>query len=65
MSDEAPNWDKLAEMDPILEMMQHAGVPLTREHYIEAKYGAPGTMDHPEQWTQEHEDDLPHPFQRR
>jgi hypothetical protein len=64
MSDEAPNWDKLAEMDPILDLMQGAGIPLTREHYISTKYGKPGSMDYPEEWTQEHEDDLPHPFQR-
>ena len=58
---EQPNWNAIAEMDPVVEAMQHGGVPLTRENYIAAKYG---TMDHPKEWTQDHEDGLPWPFQR-
>lgn len=64
MARENPNWDAIAEMDPIVRIMRGANVPLTRENYIETKYGKPGTMDHPEEWTDEHEDELPHPFRR-
>lgn len=59
------DWDKIAEIDPVVEMMQHAGVPLTRENYIETRWGMPGTKDHPREWTHEHEDMLPLPFQHR
>lgn len=61
---EVPNWDAIAEMDPTVEAMLSAGTPLTRENYIEAKYGMPGTMDYPKEWTRDHEDGLPWPFQR-
>lgn len=59
MADEAPNWEKLAEMDPVLDGMMHAGTPLTRENYIRENWG-----DTPEPWTAEHEAELPAPFQR-
>jgi|307.fasta_scaffold13188_2 hypothetical protein len=58
------NWKAEAEMDPIIHAMIGAGIPLTREHYIEMKYGAPGTEDHPDDWTEDHEMSLPAPFQR-
>ena len=61
MADEHIDWKREAEMDPILRAMMRARVPLTREHYIEAKYGS---EDMPEEWGEEHEAALPHPFQR-
>jgi hypothetical protein len=66
MADQAPqvDWAKEAEMDPTVDMMLSSGAPMTRERYILAKYGRPGSADYPEQWTDEHEDSLPGPFQR-
>ena len=60
MSD-AIDWKAEAAMDPILKAMIGARVPLTRENYIDTKYGA---EDMPEEWTEEHEAALPTPFQR-
>lgn len=62
--DEAPNWKALAQMDPTLAAMRSAGIPLTRENYISAHWGEPGTEDYPSEWTAEHEAQLPYPFQR-
>jgi hypothetical protein len=64
MADDDIDWDAEAAMDPILKAMRGQKTPLTRENYIGVKYGAPGTMDYPEEWTDEHEAALPHPFQR-
>lgn len=64
MADE-PNWDKIAQMDPMVDAMQRAGTPLTRENYIREVYGNPGTPDYPQEWTAEHEAALPEPFQNR
>jgi hypothetical protein len=58
------DWDAEIAMDPILQALRDAKLPLTRENYIDLKYGEPGTEDHPEEWTEEHEAALPHPFQR-
>lgn len=55
-----PNWDAIARMHPVVDMMQHAGTPLTRENYIAAAY--PDVK--PEEWTAEHEAELPSPFRR-
>lgn len=65
MADDDIDWDAEVAMDPILRAMRGQRIPMTRQHYIELKYGAPGTPDHPEEWTHEHEAALPHPFQRR
>lgn len=51
-------------MDLTVEMMRGAGVPLTRENYLDVEYGGPRTEDYPEGWTAEHEADLPFFFQR-
>jgi len=64
MDEHQPNWKALAEMDPTLEAMLMAGTPLTREDYIGTKYGEPGTEDYPAEWTREHEEALPYPFQK-
>jgi hypothetical protein len=55
------DWKAEAAMDPILRAMMRSRVPLTREHYIETKYGS---EDMPEEWSEEHEAALPHPVQR-
>ena len=65
MADEnTPNWSQMVQSDPTIRMMLRANTPMTRENYIGVKYGSPGTEDYPEQWTDEHEDSLPAPFQR-
>lgn len=64
MTDEAPNWQAIRQMSPVVDMMMKSGTPLTRENYITAAYGKPGTADYPEEWTDEHEAELPEPFQR-
>lgn len=56
------DWHAEAAMDPTLRAMMGASIPLTRENYIDAKYGS---EDMPEEWTEEHEASLPHPFQAR
>ena len=61
MADDEINWDAHARMDPILHAMQKHGVPLTRDNYIDLKYGS---EDMPAEWTEEHEDALPSPFRR-
>lgn len=61
MADDEINWDAHAKMDPILRAMMKSGVPLTRDNYIDLKYGS---EDMPEEWSEEHEDALPHPFRR-
>jgi hypothetical protein len=38
MMAEEPNWDAIAEMYPVVDAMQHAGEPLTRENYIRNAY---------------------------
>jgi hypothetical protein len=63
--DDDTDWEALARLDPTVKMMREARCPMTREHYIDMKYGAPGSEDYPEEWTTEHEDSLPEPFQRR
>jgi hypothetical protein len=63
--DDAPNWGEIAKMDPVVHAMLGAGMPMTRENYISTNWGEPGTMDYPKEWTQEHEDMLPEPFQRK
>jgi hypothetical protein len=57
---EEPNWDAIAEMHPVVDAMQRAGEKLTRENYIRNAY--PDVS--PEEWTAEHEAELPEPFQR-
>jgi hypothetical protein len=47
-------------MHPVVDAMQRAGEPLTRENYIRNAY--PDVS--PEEWTAEHEAELPEPFQR-
>jgi hypothetical protein len=61
---EAPNWQAIREMSPVVDAMMKSGTPLTRENYIRANYGEPGDDGYPEQWTAEHEAELPEPFQR-
>lgn len=41
--------------DGIIEMLELAGLPITRQNYIEMAYGA----DVPEPWTWEYEEGLP------
>lgn len=55
------DWKAEGDMDPILRAMMRSGVPLTRDNYIDLKYGR---EDMPLEWTEEHEAALPHPFQR-
>lgn len=45
---------------PVLEFMLAKGIPLTRESYIALNW-----LEGIEEWTSEHEDDLPPPFRRR
>lgn len=61
MADDDVNWDAIAEMHPVVDAMQHAGTPLTRENYIRANWG--DEVPHP--WTDEHEAELPVPFQKK
>ena len=45
---------------PVLKRMVEAGIPLTRENFIDLNWlGKP-----PEEWTAEHEADLPEMFRR-
>lgn len=62
--DDDTDWDRIAEMDPTIDMMRQVNMPITRENYIGVKYGAPGSEDYPKVWTDEHEMDLPGPLQR-
>jgi hypothetical protein len=48
------DWTELAQMDPNIRMMQQAGVPMTRENYIDT-----ATNGQPEAWTEEDEMGLP------
>jgi hypothetical protein len=57
------DWAAVARMNPTVRAMIEAGTPLTRANYIDVKWGAPGTMDHPEEWTIEHEMDIPAGFE--
>ena len=56
------DWNMLARMDPTVRSMMEAGTPMTRANYIDAKWGAPGTVDFPDEWTMEHEMDIPAAF---
>jgi len=58
----AIDWAKEADMDPVVDTMLANGGPMTRERYIQAKYGLPGSESYPTEWTDEHEDSLPGPF---
>lgn len=58
------DWQHWARLDPTVEGMLATGAPMTREAYIDAKYGQPGTPDYPVEWTDEHEWDMPQPFQK-
>lgn len=64
LADDDTDWHAVADMDPAVKLMIQGGIPLTRENYIDMKYGAPGTEDYPKKWTPEHEADMPGPFQR-
>jgi hypothetical protein len=43
--------------DSLLRVMKRDGIPLTRQNYIEMNW-----PEKPEQWTAEHEADLPEQF---
>jgi hypothetical protein len=56
------NWHEIGP-DPcvagLVELMKQSSIPLTRENYIGLAYGNPL----PEEWTAEHEADLPYALQ--
>jgi hypothetical protein len=45
------DWNAVAEMNPTVRAMIKAGTPLTRANFIDAKWGAPGGDDFPDEWT--------------
>jgi hypothetical protein len=48
--------------ESVLALMKLAGVPVTRENYIAFVYGDDGI---PEDWTPEHEAELPEELRRK
>jgi len=59
MPDDDVDWARLAEMDPTVRMMREAGLPMTRENYIDLNWGG----EAPKPWNEEAEMSLPGPFQ--
>lgn len=63
MSDKTPgapgednvDWNMMARSDPAIEEMAQAGVPMTRENYLDAQFD--GNV--PEEWNEESEMGLP------
>jgi hypothetical protein len=51
-------------MDPTVRAMIEAGAPLTHANYIDAQWGALGTVDFPNEWTMQHEMAIPSAFDR-
>jgi hypothetical protein len=50
---------RLRGSDPLINHMLNHNIPLTRENYISGAYGA-----EPDEWTAEHEAELPLPLQK-
>lgn len=53
--EEETDWNALAEMNPTVKSMLAAGVPMTRENYLDAHFNG----DVPEEWNEEAEMGLP------
>ena len=54
-AEEETDWNALAEMNPTVKSMLAAGVPMTQENYLDARFNG----DVPEEWNEEAQMGLP------